>query len=111
MGLASPVLISASLAAVRAERVGMASGSVNTFRQLGYALGIAGLGTIFASRLSDSIVHSATFASPRAAAVAASQGGAKELIAHSQPAPSPSTHGQRAEMLVRCLRLVNMSST
>jgi hypothetical protein len=45
VGLASPVLVSATLAAVRAEHAGMASGSVNTFRQLGYALGIAALGT------------------------------------------------------------------
>lgn len=82
VGLASPVLISATLAAVRAERAGMASGSVNTFRQLGYALGIAALGTIFATRLGDSLAGSGRFADPHTAAAAASQGGAGALIAH-----------------------------
>jgi EmrB/QacA subfamily drug resistance transporter len=84
VGLASPVLISATLAAVHTERVGMASGSVNTFRQLGYALGIAALGTIFATRLGDSLSDSGRFADPHAAAATASQGGAGALIAHAQ---------------------------
>jgi EmrB/QacA subfamily drug resistance transporter len=86
VGLASPVLISATLAAVQTERVGMASGSVNTFRQLGYALGIAALGTIFASRLGDSLSDSGRFGDPHAAAATASQGGASALIAHAQTA-------------------------
>lgn len=80
VGLASPVLVSATLASVRPERVGMASGSVNTFRQLGYALGIAALGTIFASRLADAMAASGVFADPRAAAAQASQGGAEGLV-------------------------------
>jgi hypothetical protein len=62
----------------------MASGSVNTFRQLGYALGIAALGTIFATRLGDSLTGSGRFGDPHAAAAAASQGGAGALIAHAQ---------------------------
>jgi EmrB/QacA subfamily drug resistance transporter len=84
VGLASPVLISATLAAVPTERVGMASGSVNTFRQLGYALGIAALGTIFTTRLGDSLSASGRFADPHAAAAVASQGGSGALIAHAQ---------------------------
>jgi EmrB/QacA subfamily drug resistance transporter len=84
VGLASPVLVSATLAAVRAERAGMASGSVNTFRQLGYALGIAALGTIFTTRLGDSLARSGSFADAHAAAATASQGGAGALIAHAQ---------------------------
>jgi EmrB/QacA subfamily drug resistance transporter len=85
VGLASPVLVSATLAAVRAERAGMASGSVNTFRQLGYALGIAAFGTIFATRLGDSLARSGAFADPHAATAVASQGGAGALIAHAPP--------------------------
>ena len=84
VGLASPVLVSATLAAVRPERAGMASGSVNTFRQLGYALGIAALGTIFTTRLGDSLARSGSFADAHAAAATASQGGAGALIAHAQ---------------------------
>ncbi len=85
MGLASPVLISATLAAVRPERAGMASGIVNTFRQLGYALGIAALGTVFTSRVETAFVHSSVFAAPRAAATQASQGAARRLIAAGSP--------------------------
>jgi EmrB/QacA subfamily drug resistance transporter len=51
VGMVSPILMSAVLGAVPPQRAGMASGAVNTFRQLGYALGIAILGTVFADRL------------------------------------------------------------
>jgi EmrB/QacA subfamily drug resistance transporter len=51
VGLAAPVLVSATLSAVPRPRSGMASGAVNTFRQIGYALGIAAFGSLFASHL------------------------------------------------------------
>jgi predicted MFS family arabinose efflux permease len=47
VGLSTPVLASAALAAVPAERAGMANGASNTFRQLGYALALP----VFASVL------------------------------------------------------------
>ncbi|MEV4517209.1 MFS transporter [Dactylosporangium sp. NPDC049525] len=46
-----PVLASAALAAAPPERSGMASGAVNTFRQLGFALGVAVFGAVFSHRL------------------------------------------------------------
>jgi predicted MFS family arabinose efflux permease len=46
VGLLSPTLPAAVMAAVPHERGGMASGALNTFRQLGMALGIAVLGTV-----------------------------------------------------------------
>ena len=46
--MSTPVLASAVLSAVPHQRAGMAGGALNTFRQLGYALGIAILGTVFA---------------------------------------------------------------
>jgi MFS family permease len=49
VGLSTPMLMSAALASVPPQRAGMASGALNTARQLGYALGIAVLGTIFQS--------------------------------------------------------------
>jgi EmrB/QacA subfamily drug resistance transporter len=85
VGLASPVLISATLGAVDPARTGMASGIVNTFRQLGFALGIAALGTLFTSRIETSFARSGVFADPHAAAAQASQGAAQELIASSPP--------------------------
>jgi EmrB/QacA subfamily drug resistance transporter len=46
VGLVAPTLAAAALGAVPAGRSGMAAGSVNTMRQLGFALGIAALGAI-----------------------------------------------------------------
>jgi predicted MFS family arabinose efflux permease len=59
VGLAAPVLISAALAAVPRPRSGMASGAVNTFRQVGYALGIAAFGSVFASHVTGRVIGSA----------------------------------------------------
>ncbi|SEK77670.1 MFS transporter [Streptacidiphilus jiangxiensis] len=47
VGLSTPMLMATALASVSPQRAGMASGALNTARQLGYALGIAVLGTIF----------------------------------------------------------------
>ncbi|WP_250037235.1 MFS transporter [Paractinoplanes maris] len=50
VGLVMPTLAEAAMAAVPRERGGMAAGAVNTARQLGFAIGIAVLGTAFAGR-------------------------------------------------------------
>ena len=50
VGLATPTLGSTAMAAVPVQRGGMAAGAVNTTRQLGFALGIAALGSVFATR-------------------------------------------------------------
>jgi MFS family permease len=50
-GLVLGPLSAAAMAAVPGPRAGMAAGAVNTFRQLGYALGIAVLGEVFRSAL------------------------------------------------------------
>ncbi|MEU6716833.1 MFS transporter [Nonomuraea sp. NPDC046802] len=47
VGLAVPALSSAAMAYAPKPRAGMAAGSVNTVRQLGYALGIAALGLLY----------------------------------------------------------------
>jgi MFS family permease len=46
-GLVLGPLSAAAMAAVPGPRAGMAAGAVNTFRQLGYAFGIAVLGAVF----------------------------------------------------------------
>ena len=83
VGLASPVLVSAALAAVPRPRSGMASGAVNTFRQVGYALGIAAFGSGFTGRLGRTMTGSGLFRDPVAAAAQASQGGVRALVAAS----------------------------
>jgi EmrB/QacA subfamily drug resistance transporter len=51
IGMVNPVLASATVSVVPPERSGMASGSSATFRQVGMATGIAGLGAIFLSQI------------------------------------------------------------
>jgi predicted MFS family arabinose efflux permease len=58
VGLATPTLASTAMGSVAAQRGGMAAGAVNTARQLGYAFGIAVLGSVFASRAANSLAHS-----------------------------------------------------
>ncbi|HEY2834142.1 MAG TPA: MFS transporter [Sporichthyaceae bacterium] len=50
VGLAIPISNAAAMDQVPPHRRGMASGSVRTMQQLGYAFGIALLGTVFAAR-------------------------------------------------------------
>ncbi|MEV0255693.1 MFS transporter [Streptomyces sp. NPDC050732] len=54
-GLVAPALAGAALAAVPPANAGMAGGAVNTFRQLGYAVGVALFGTVLTARMQDSL--------------------------------------------------------
>ena len=58
IGMVNPVLASSAVAVVPPERSGMASGANNTFRQVGIATGIAALGTIFASQMTQKVTAS-----------------------------------------------------
>lgn len=51
VGVCMPSLNAAAMASVPGERAGMVAGALNTARQLGLALGIAALGTAFASEV------------------------------------------------------------
>jgi len=55
VGIVNPVLASAAIAVVPPERSGMASGANSTFRQVGIATGIAGLGAIFLSQIQSKV--------------------------------------------------------
>lgn len=50
LGASSAVLSNAALASVEPDRAGMATGVVNTLRQVGTAAGVASLGALFAAR-------------------------------------------------------------
>lgn len=78
VGMVNPALADAILAAAPRERAGMAGGAMNTFRQLGYALGIAALGTVFVTRATADL---GLFRSPAAAASALSSGQSPALVA------------------------------
>ena len=95
VGLATPIMMSSAMAAVPRQRAGMASGAINTGRQLGYALGIAVLGTVFARRIAGYVTASGTVPDPQTAASALSGGRAGMVIASTPP-----EHRAAAEQLV-----------
>jgi len=86
VGLASPVLASAALTTTSPERAGMANGAMNTFRQLGFAVGIPVFGTALAGQARASLRDSGQFDDPRTTASALSGGGAPEIIANAPAA-------------------------
>ena len=57
IGAVNPVLASSAISVVPPERSGMASGANSTFRQVGIATGIAGLGSVFQSQLEKKTVQ------------------------------------------------------
>jgi len=85
VGLVMPALASSGMAAVPPRRGGMAAGALNTARQLGFAIGVAVLGTVFAGRAADRL-GSAGVADPVATAHGLAAGQAGRLLA---AAPEP----------------------
>ncbi len=73
IGMVNPVLASSAVAVVPPEHSGMASGINSTFRQVGIATGIAGLGAIFQSEIKAKVTAS-LLSSPSGAEVAARHG-------------------------------------
>jgi EmrB/QacA subfamily drug resistance transporter len=84
VGIATPTLSNAAMSAVPVQRGGMAAGAVNTGRQLGFALGIAALGSVFEARAQHVLsAHGIGDASGIARAVS---GGQTPLLLHAAPA-------------------------
>lgn len=75
IGMVNPVLASAAVSVVPPERSGMASGSSATFRQVGMATGIAGLGAVFLSQIRPDTAHA--LASTPTGRIVLAQGGAR----------------------------------
>jgi predicted MFS family arabinose efflux permease len=78
VGLSTPVLASAALAAAPPDRSGMANGASNTFRQLGYALALPAFATVVTGRAGQ--VLSASGVTDPAAARHLTGGGYQELL-------------------------------
>ncbi len=55
IGITNPVLASGAVSVVPPERSGMSSGAASTFRQVGIATGIAGLGAIFVHQIGPAV--------------------------------------------------------
>jgi hypothetical protein len=92
VGMINPVLTSASIAALPKAKAGIAGGVVNTFRQLGFAIGIALFGAVFANRVTGSLTQGGRFSQADAATImhgggvgdvlAAAPAGQRDLLAH-----------------------------
>ncbi|HEY5427554.1 MAG TPA: MFS transporter [Solirubrobacteraceae bacterium] len=88
-GLINPPLASTAIGVVTPDRAGMASGINSTFRQIGIATGIAGLGSLFSHTVRTHIVALLGAAGPavpaaaahRLAAAVAQGGGAADGLA------------------------------
>jgi EmrB/QacA subfamily drug resistance transporter len=91
VGLATPTLASTAMGAVPPQRGGMAAGAVNTARQLGYAFGIALLGSIFTARAAGRLDDHAV---ANSASVAHSLAGGRAGAVIGQAGPA-----QRAQLL------------
>jgi len=93
IGVISPALAAAMVSVLPVDRAGLASGINNTFRQLGIAVGIAGLGAILQAR-APSLTARPDFVSALdtiflvAAAVALAAVPAALLVRVPQPSPS-----------------------
>ncbi len=79
VGLATPVVVSAAVGTLPPHRMGMAGGVVNTFRQLGFTLGIAVFGAIFVGHAQTAFTG--TLPDAHGAALALSAGQAHSLDA------------------------------
>ncbi|HYX87342.1 MAG TPA: MFS transporter [Gaiellales bacterium] len=94
-GLLNPALASTAIGTVRREAAGIGSGINNTFRQLGIAIGIAGLGALFQSRVHDAVVSGLTARGPRLGARAGeiadaiTQGGGLQAVGSGSGGSSP----------------------
>jgi hypothetical protein len=97
IGIVNPNLAQAAIAVVDPRQAGMASGINSTFRQVGIATGIAGLGAIFQSHVEHQVMNAlagtplASHASAVAHGVAA--GGGREALA--------SVPGQAHDLVLR----------
>lgn len=91
IGLVNAPLSSVAIGVAPRERAGMASGANSTFRQVGIATGIAGLGAIFQHRVQSSVAHGLALAGAAPAEAARSarlvaSGRTADVVAAAPPA-------------------------
>ena len=90
VGIANPGIGSAAIAVVPPAKAGMGSGINTTFRQVGIATGVAGLGAVFQSQVHSKLAEILPHA-PKGLAEVVSVGGSRAAAAVSPP-------GVRAEV-------------
>ncbi|MGF1664579.1 MAG: MFS transporter [Kineosporiaceae bacterium] len=93
-GMSTPLLAEVALAAVPPQRAGMATGAVNTARQVGVAVGVAVLGALFEARVRDGVVERISALVPPGTPVreigsAVAAGGTADVLAQAPPDAAP----------------------
>jgi EmrB/QacA subfamily drug resistance transporter len=111
VGLALPILSSATLAAAPREQGGMAGGALTTFRQLGLVLSIAVFGALFAAKVEDTLRDSGKVPDPHAAAGLLSGGQAGRLLGLVPPGQRAATEELIHEAFASGLRVVFIAAT
>lgn len=100
LGMSSALISQAALAAVPMSQAGMATGTANTFRQIGLAAGVAALGSIFTAQvthaMSGSLQSLALPATAREQLTDAVGSGAGVQVASHVPAALSATVAQAA---------------
>ncbi len=84
VGIANPGIGSAAIAVVPPAKAGMGSGINTTFRQVGIATGVAGLGAVFQSQVHSKLTEILPHA-PKGLAELVSVGGSRAAAAVSPP--------------------------
>jgi EmrB/QacA subfamily drug resistance transporter len=95
IGITNPGIGQAAIAVVPVERSGMGSGINTTFRQVGIATGVAGLGAVFQSRIDSKIATLLPGAEPGLAEAVAS--GGSQAVAMQAPAGRHDAYVQAAK--------------
>ncbi len=93
LGMSSALISQAALAAVPMAQAGMATGTANTFRQIGLAAGVAALGSIFTAHVTSAMSSSLSVLPVPATAndqlsAAVGSGAGVQVAAHVPPALS-----------------------
>jgi EmrB/QacA subfamily drug resistance transporter len=84
VGLVMPTLADSAMSAVEPHRGGMAAGAITTARQLGYAIGVAVIGTVFVAR-AENFLTGQGIPNPAGAAHAVAGGQAGQIIGGASP--------------------------
>lgn len=103
VGLAAPTLSSTAMSAVPLHRGGMAAGAVNTTRQLGFAVGLAALGSVLAARIAATAADLGVADADRLGSAVAG-GGLGQILAGAPAAARPALKSALEAAMIDGLR-------
>ena len=105
VGIVNPAIGQAAIAVVPLEKSGMGSGINSTFRQVGIATGVAGLGAVFQSQINSKLGELLPKAPHGLGEIVASSGSRGVAVLHLPPALHAENRARRRRRLRRRLQL------